>query len=266
MGRLVITMTDVVTGEIATKVVSLSPVLIGRDPDSVDIFIDRPSVSKLHGEFIFSDDGIFYRDLDSRNGSIINGQPVPTDAQVAFSEGAILLVGGRVKILLSGRVSDVQSARDRSLPKDPETDERARNVLPPTAAVSAVGSGMPPTSTLNTGASSHHRSSRDDSDRASDAKAIGASSPADAYLVGETKILPDSFKVTDPDSAVGVTKVLKASFRGTPNGPAPFDLQGDARSRDMTTAFVLGPPSRFRLLIIGSVLFLVVLAFGLWLF
>src|ERR1700761_8410051 len=48
---------------------------IGRD-DQNDFPIHHSSVSSHHCELILSNDGVVLHDLDSTNGSFVNGQPV----------------------------------------------------------------------------------------------------------------------------------------------------------------------------------------------
>jgi FHA domain len=48
---------------------------VGRD-EANDFPIPHPSVSTHHCELIFSSDGVVLHDLDSTNGSFVNGQPV----------------------------------------------------------------------------------------------------------------------------------------------------------------------------------------------
>jgi pSer/pThr/pTyr-binding forkhead associated (FHA) protein len=48
---------------------------VGRDEQN-DFSIPHPSVSSHHCELILSNDGVVLHDLDSTNGSFVNGQPV----------------------------------------------------------------------------------------------------------------------------------------------------------------------------------------------
>jgi hypothetical protein len=48
---------------------------VGRDEQN-DFPITHPSVSSHHCELILSNDGVVLHDLDSTNGSFVNGQPV----------------------------------------------------------------------------------------------------------------------------------------------------------------------------------------------
>src|ERR1700733_11939108 len=48
---------------------------IGRDPEN-DFPINHSTISTHHCELILSHDGVVLHDLDSTNGSFVNGQPV----------------------------------------------------------------------------------------------------------------------------------------------------------------------------------------------
>jgi len=66
----------------ATEVIQLKKGLnrLGRSAVNDFVIVD-PSVSRLHCEIEVRDDGIFVRDLDSSNGTFVDGQPV-TNAQL----------------------------------------------------------------------------------------------------------------------------------------------------------------------------------------
>ena len=54
---------------------------IGRAPDS-DIRLSDPSVSARHAQFLISEGGTRFVDLDSKNGSSVNGRRVRADEQL----------------------------------------------------------------------------------------------------------------------------------------------------------------------------------------
>lgn len=49
---------------------------IGRNSSqgTSDIAVDSPIISRRHGEFVLSDGEYFYKDLDSTNGTYVNGR------------------------------------------------------------------------------------------------------------------------------------------------------------------------------------------------
>ncbi|MDO4622791.1 MAG: ATP-binding cassette domain-containing protein [Eubacteriales bacterium] len=46
-------------------------IMVGRDPEIVDIVLPYPGVSRVHGCIYLENDAVFFEDLDSKNGSII---------------------------------------------------------------------------------------------------------------------------------------------------------------------------------------------------
>lgn len=50
-------------------------ILVGRAP-SADVRIDDPRVSRLHARIEMRDDGVYVEDLGSRNGTVVDGEPV----------------------------------------------------------------------------------------------------------------------------------------------------------------------------------------------
>ncbi|RMF04331.1 MAG: FHA domain-containing protein [Alphaproteobacteria bacterium] len=55
-------------------------IVIGRDPDHCDCAVQEPTVSRVHAEFrFFRDEGLFIRDLDSTNGTYVDGHEVNAD-------------------------------------------------------------------------------------------------------------------------------------------------------------------------------------------
>ncbi len=53
----------------------LGPNRIGRSPDS-DFRLLHPTISSLHCELVLSESGVVLRDLESTNGTFVNGEPV----------------------------------------------------------------------------------------------------------------------------------------------------------------------------------------------
>jgi hypothetical protein len=62
--------------------------LIGRSPDT-DFSLPHPTISTLHCELVLTADGVTLRDLESTNGTFVDGQPV---------REAVLLTGQTVRL------------------------------------------------------------------------------------------------------------------------------------------------------------------------
>jgi pSer/pThr/pTyr-binding forkhead associated (FHA) protein len=56
-------------------------ILVGRAP-SADVRIDDPQVSRLHARIEMQDDGVYVEDLGSRNGTRVEGEPVPNSRRL----------------------------------------------------------------------------------------------------------------------------------------------------------------------------------------
>lgn len=67
------------------------PVVIGRNPEA-DVRLDDRWVSRIHGEISEINGTLLVRDLDSRNGTLVNGQ---------YIKEAHLLPGDRLTIGLT---------------------------------------------------------------------------------------------------------------------------------------------------------------------
>ena len=115
--------------------ISESPVLVGRGPHC-GMIIDDPSVSSSHAEVVRRDGTVFVKDLNSTNGTTVNGQAVsgevalPAGGRVVFGTAAFTLQGsslveappeiGRTQIVGGGsRKSPTGTAQVPSTPPPP---------------------------------------------------------------------------------------------------------------------------------------------------
>jgi DNA-binding winged helix-turn-helix (wHTH) protein len=64
--------------------------LLGRDP-AARVYIDHSSVSRRHARIVVNTDGVTLEDLDSRNGTFLNGRRV--SAPEAIQDGALIGLG-----------------------------------------------------------------------------------------------------------------------------------------------------------------------------
>lgn len=60
---------------VSELIVNRLPAIVGRD-EGADVRIDNRRISRLHCRLEQIDGGLFVRDLGSRNGIMVNGQPV----------------------------------------------------------------------------------------------------------------------------------------------------------------------------------------------
>ncbi len=72
--------------------------LIGRSPDS-DFFLDSSDVSRLHGKFFFQGGNYYFSDLDSRNGSMVNGKLAEKNQAYILRDKDIIRIGDFVLMM-----------------------------------------------------------------------------------------------------------------------------------------------------------------------
>jgi len=100
-----------------------SRLVIGRGDDADWIILDE-DLSRLHAEVRRGWDGVFVRDLDSKNGTFIDGAPVERDGSVLY-DGAVVSMGNMrfefrdpAERHLKGEPISPQLNEPRPVPKD----------------------------------------------------------------------------------------------------------------------------------------------------
>jgi serine/threonine-protein kinase len=91
---------DIATGESTTFVRDRSPVIIGRGGGAT-LVIDRYFISGLQGTLRFNDSQITYTDLDSLNGTTIDGKRIERDEAVIITPCSDLVIGCRIRMRVS---------------------------------------------------------------------------------------------------------------------------------------------------------------------
>jgi len=103
--------------------------VIGRG-ERIPIFHDDPSISREHAAIVIRKTGVRVRDLGSRNGVLLNGQPIGRYAEVDLKPGDSLRVGGTMLVLREGEPPAQEPAPpDRA---GVVTQEMQLDVPPPT--------------------------------------------------------------------------------------------------------------------------------------
>ena len=67
--------------------------VVGRSPSS-DIVVDEPYVSATHARFTIQGPALVLEDLDSKNGTMVNGHPI--DQPVTLRDGDEVQIGDAV--------------------------------------------------------------------------------------------------------------------------------------------------------------------------
>lgn len=71
----------------------LGPVVVGRSPSS-DVVVDEPYVSATHARFTLQGPALVLEDLDSTNGTLVNGHPI--NQPVTLRDGDEVQVGDAI--------------------------------------------------------------------------------------------------------------------------------------------------------------------------
>jgi DNA-binding winged helix-turn-helix (wHTH) protein len=91
--------------------------IIGRDP-GVAAFVDDRSISRRHARVVVADDGATVQDLDSKNGTFLEGRKVST--AVPLADGDKLKVGS---ITLTVRIFAVPESTETGAGADMDQDD-----------------------------------------------------------------------------------------------------------------------------------------------
>jgi hypothetical protein len=112
------------TGTREREVLLVGTVEVGRDP-TCEISEADPLLSRRHAQFTADRDGARVRDLDSRNGIVVNGANVN---EATLRPNDVIQIAGLVITYLDDTSSSVATARRPALD---EADDRTRIVDPP---------------------------------------------------------------------------------------------------------------------------------------
>jgi DNA-binding NtrC family response regulator len=81
-------------------------VVVGRDP-TADVCIDDVAISRRHAKFIASGDGVRVSDLDSHNGTRVNGERI--DGSRTIASGDVIAIGDATFVLRSEACAPCQA-------------------------------------------------------------------------------------------------------------------------------------------------------------
>lgn len=103
--------------------------LLGRSPES-DLQIKDPFVSRKHLRIARKGEQIFIKDLNSRNGTFVNGEPIQPGVEVELPEGVPVVMG--MSVLCFGKrcaeeIQEFLGTIDISGLKSAETEELAED-------------------------------------------------------------------------------------------------------------------------------------------
>ena len=102
--------------------------VIGRG-ERIPIFHDDPSISREHAAVVIKKSGVRVRDLGSKNGVLLNGEPLGRYAEVDLRPGDSLRVGATTLVLREGEPP--VAAPKPPEPSEPATTQPFAKVIPP---------------------------------------------------------------------------------------------------------------------------------------
>ena len=110
-----------------TRVIPLSQqvCLIGAD---ADIFIDNPYISRMHAQIVQEGDRYRIRDLDSKNGTYVNGTRLEGEGHILKSGDTIEMAEGEVLLRFRKRGTRMSLRPGRQEDNDILVDSKAREV------------------------------------------------------------------------------------------------------------------------------------------
>lgn len=94
--------------------------VIGRiAPELALRFPDDPSMSAQHCELVAEDGSVLLRDLDSSNGTVVNGVPVLAGQRYRLEDGDVLQLGDtRIAVALPGGAADALRPHDGPISRE----------------------------------------------------------------------------------------------------------------------------------------------------
>jgi hypothetical protein len=139
---------DVQTGTMVAQTFTRSPVLVGRQHGN-QLRLDARLVSRRHGAFLFSKDGLQYIDYNSANGSFIDGDRVAANTPTDIRNSSVIAIApfqlvAQINLVDPRRLSNDPSALTPTLalrPRAAPPEARSwREILDISAAARRVGS------------------------------------------------------------------------------------------------------------------------------
>ena len=67
-------------------VIEKAPFVIGKKPELCDGIIDNSAVSRVHAKLLLEDGGVYLMDMNSRNGTYVNGYRITGGEKVRLNQ------------------------------------------------------------------------------------------------------------------------------------------------------------------------------------
>lgn len=69
------------------------PCILGSSPESADIMVEQPFISRIHAKIDMENDGTYFiQDMFSTNGTFVNGQRLPPESRCPLNDGDIIVL------------------------------------------------------------------------------------------------------------------------------------------------------------------------------
>jgi len=80
-------LTTIKDGTIQKIIISKPQFTIGKIKDQVDLYILDKVISRIHAEIVLREDGYYIRDLNSKNGTFLNGKAIDSNKLYPLDDG-----------------------------------------------------------------------------------------------------------------------------------------------------------------------------------
>ena len=202
------------------EILLVGTMTVGRDP-RCDISDADPLLSRRHAEFVVSDAGVLVRDLNSRNGILVNGRKTP---QAVLQPGDVVQVAGLAITLIS------------TVPKAPPTPTSGEPSEDKTVLVTFASAARTP-GTLSVPAAAVSAAALSTGEGAAGAPATGEGAKPEARPVS-----PEGSLRTPATERIPVAPKPDAmQAEGTVRIPRPGEDRGAVAPSPETLAVVRGP-------------------------
>lgn len=74
------------------QVIDNTPFLIGKDQSKVNMCINNNVISRIHAKIIYKNNEYYILDMDSKNGTFVNGNKISSKEERILQSGAIIRI------------------------------------------------------------------------------------------------------------------------------------------------------------------------------
>jgi pSer/pThr/pTyr-binding forkhead associated (FHA) protein len=137
--------------------------VLGRSTQC-DVVLEEPNASRRHVELFVRNGQVIARELGSKNGTKLGGQPLPPDQETLWPKGAVLEIGADQILLMDPvgeALAELERAADEVMPADEEVPiPSTRSVKIPAVSPPPATSNRPPAPATRASTPDHRSSQR----------------------------------------------------------------------------------------------------------